>query len=115
MRAFRTDPPTDFRSYPLKILLDADIGKVHTQLSESLTPSGCSRYSSSSWTGALGRHRSSRLAVAHSVSCHPMIRVATSTCVDRQCSPCFSSKCLARVDQTPLYSQYAEYGVISFN
>ena len=30
MRAFRTDPPTDFRSYPLKILLDADIGKVHT-------------------------------------------------------------------------------------
>ena len=31
MRAFRTDPPTDFRSYPLKILLDADIGKVHTQ------------------------------------------------------------------------------------
>ena len=31
MRAFRTDPPTDFRSYPLKILLDADIGKVWTQ------------------------------------------------------------------------------------
>ena len=31
MRAFRTDPPTDFRSYPLKILLDADIGKLHTQ------------------------------------------------------------------------------------
>jgi hypothetical protein len=31
MRPFRTDPPTDFRSYPLKILLDADIGKVHTQ------------------------------------------------------------------------------------
>ena len=31
MRPFRTDPPTDFRSYPLKILLDADIGKLHTQ------------------------------------------------------------------------------------
>ena len=31
MRVFRTDPPTDFRSYPLKILLDADIGKVWTQ------------------------------------------------------------------------------------
>merc|ERR1711871_1933831 len=44
---------------------------------------------SSSWTGALGRHRSSRLAVAHSASCHPMLRVAMSTCADRQYSPWF--------------------------
>ena len=64
----------------------------------------------SSSTGALCHHHSSRLIAAHPVSCH-----ATSTCVDRQCCPCFSSKFLARVDQTPLYSQYAEYGVISFN
>ena len=66
--------------------------------------------SSSLLTGALGRHRDSRHLVAHSVSCR-----ATSTCVDRQCCPWFSSKFLARVDQTPLYSQYAEYGVTSFN
>ena len=77
---------------------------------QNLTLTERSLISSSLRTGAPGRHLGSRHLVAHSVSCH-----ATSTCVDRQCCPCFSSKFLARVDQTPLYSQYTEFGVISFN